>query len=438
MARVSFLTSQAQTQFTKYQEGNGYLNDVRLESYGFFLADYVIRGAELTQDAINPKKLIIGEGIINLKDELFRVFTEDFTASKKDASYYVGFVFADGFVMSTSEPSEDYIRLWTFETDANGTLGNFVDHRGPLGRVRYKAAYDSVYLNTTEVQEAIQLSIDTAAELNILLGDTTYIGDFNVDTQYKKNNIISFGGSSYIAKQPTKGAFPPALPVTNNAFWGLFGRKGMDGTGATVIHRDKFTAIAGQTLFTLTNNYDQIQNRITVYVEELVGAELVFVPKFAPEDLMETSVNSYTLNTPCTEGQKVIAEYFSEAPVLAPNIQDQINMLHEIIQYNNIDEVQALVEALMLENTGQIDQKLLGIDDKWALKELSIDQKLLTAQQTIDQQIDLIDITEAQVDQKIEDALAAGGGKVIIPVYTVDPQAPVIGEMWIVNDGGGV
>lgn len=433
MARVSLLTSQAQAQMLKFQENNGYLNDVRLESFGFFLADYVIRGAELTQDVINPKKFTIGEGIISLNDELFRVFTEEFQVSKKDASYYVGFVFAEGFVVSTSEPSDKYLRLWTFETDANGTLGNFVDHRGALGRVRYKALYDSVYLNTTEVQEAIDLSVSKAAELDILLGDTTYIGDFSIDTQYKKNNIISFGGSSYIAKQPTKGNFPPTLPVTTNAYWGLFGRKGMDGTGATVIHRDKFTATAGQVLFTLTNNYDQIQNRLTVYIEE-AG---VFEPKFAPEDLMETSVSSFTLNVPCTEGQKVIAEYYSEAPVLAPNIQDQINMLHEIIQYNNIDEVQALVEALMLENTGQIDQKLLGIDDKWAAKELSIDQKLLASQQQIDQQIDLIDITEAQVDQKIEDALAAGGGKVIIPVYTVDPQAPVIGEMWIVNDGGG-
>lgn len=433
MARVSFLTAQAQQQLTKYQEGNGYINDVRLESYGFFLADYVIRGAELTQDAINPKQLTIGEGIINLNDELFRVFTEDFKADKKNAIYYVGFVFADGFVMGTSEPTDKYIRLWSFETDASGTLSNFVDHRGPLGRVRYKAEYDSVYLNTTEVMEAIQLSMDKAAELDVLMADTTYIGDYDNDKQYKKNNIISFGGSSYIARQPTKSNFPPTLPVTTNAYWGLFGRKGMDGTGATVIHRDKFTATEGQTLFTLTNTYDQIQNRLTVYVEE-AG---VFEPKFAPEDLMETSTNSFTLIVPCTLGQKVIAEYYSEAPVLAPNIQEQINMLHEIIQYNNIDEVQALVEQLMLDNTGEIDQKLLGIDDKWAAKEASIDAKLLAAQTQIDESVESVEVTTDIVDQKIEDALAAGGGKVIIPVYVADPQAPVVGEMWIINDGGG-
>lgn len=150
-----------------YQEGEGYLNDVRLESFGHLLADYTLNGAICT---IQGNEITISEGIISFKDQLWRVFTSTFQVVQPSSPYYIGFVSNQGYVFGPTEPRENYLRLWSFETNALREVENLVDHRGPVGKVKFKVLYDGVYLNTQEVQDAINNAQKGAA------GDTGPMG----------------------------------------------------------------------------------------------------------------------------------------------------------------------------------------------------------------------------------------------------------------------
>ena len=72
-------------------------------------------------------------------------------------------------------------------------------------------------------------------------------GVWNDTTQYYKNNLAVFNGSTFIASQDNLGKTPPTLPTQSNAYWSLFAEKGAtgntglqgppgkDGTGVTII-----------------------------------------------------------------------------------------------------------------------------------------------------------------------------------------------------------
>lgn len=162
---------QSKSESTLYKEGNGYLNDIRLESFGHLLADYVLQGATFTINDVDKNKITIGEGIISFGDQLWRSFTSDFRANKENTTYYVGFVINQGYVFGPTEPTEKYMRLWSVSTDLAGVLGSPVDYRGAIGKVKYKAIYDGVYLNTGEVQAAIDNAIAATTDVTNVLAD---------------------------------------------------------------------------------------------------------------------------------------------------------------------------------------------------------------------------------------------------------------------------
>lgn len=149
MTKVSLLTAQAQADMLKFQQNNGYLNDVRLESFGFFLDDYVIRGGELT---IEDKKIIVSEGIISFNNQLWRVFVDEFRLKNINTTYYVGFKETQGYLIGETEPSEGYLRLWSIPINASGVIGTPIDHRTLLEKVKFKAQYDEgVFLSSHKI-----------------------------------------------------------------------------------------------------------------------------------------------------------------------------------------------------------------------------------------------------------------------------------------------
>lgn len=404
----------SQSDNVRYKEGNGYLNDARLESFGNLLADYIMSGAELTQDPLDKRAFSISEGLISFQDQLWRSFDSRFRVSKAGVDYYVGFLIGQGYVTGLSEPTKDYLPLWVVTTNGDGEILSLSDKRGALGKIKYKAIYDGVYLNTGEVQEALVASIaatveatsatvlanesagvaSTSADLSNtarieLTADVTqslvemaqertetaavkastesvrvatdavrsateqvrvdalaakdatitatteanavvqqnvqvvsdaqamadnlnYIEDYNLTTQYKKNNFISFNGSTYMAITDSKGIAPPALPITSNENWVLSGRKGADGTGTVVVNQDTFIAEAGQTVFALTKTYDQFQNRISV----VIGG----VPQDSGVNFNETAPTYITTTSGVPLGVKVVVNYFSEAQPLATDL----------------------------------------------------------------------------------------------------------------------
>lgn len=79
----------------------------------------------------------------------------------------------------------------------------------------------------TEMETVKTEVTQLATDIDELLEDTTFVGDFDIDTTYHKNNIVSYNGSSYIAKQEVIGVLP-----TNLVYWGILSVRGVDGTGA--------------------------------------------------------------------------------------------------------------------------------------------------------------------------------------------------------------
>lgn len=161
-----------QSEKLKYQEGNGFLNDRRLESFGHLLADYVLTGAELTVDSIQSNKIHISEGIISFSDQLWRVFISEFIIPA-NTTYFVGFLTGTGYILSPTEPLKDYMKLWTIEVDANGVVTKQTDHRGKLNRVKFKAIYDGVYLNTEEIKDAVATITGAVADAELAVTTAT-------------------------------------------------------------------------------------------------------------------------------------------------------------------------------------------------------------------------------------------------------------------------
>lgn len=171
MTKVAAVTSKSAKQLLRFQQNNGYLNDVRLESFGFFLDDYVIYGGDLNFDTVDTYKLLLTESIISLNDELWRAFIKEFRITKYNTTFYVGFVSEQGYVFGETEPFENYLRLWTIPVDANGHIGVPIDYRNLYGYIKFKAKYDGVYLNTDEVQQAIVNANNAANNANQATSD---------------------------------------------------------------------------------------------------------------------------------------------------------------------------------------------------------------------------------------------------------------------------
>lgn len=98
-----------------------------------------------------------------------------------------------------------------------------------------------------DATEQAQTALTSMQSLITNLGSK---GVWNVATQYYKNNMAVFNGSTFIALQDSLGKTPPTLPIQSNAYWSLFaeqgargpqglqglpGKDGKDGTGVNII-----------------------------------------------------------------------------------------------------------------------------------------------------------------------------------------------------------
>jgi Zinc carboxypeptidase len=153
----------------------------------------------------------------------------------------------------------------------------------------------------------------------IVSDNLEYTEPYNPTKQYKKNNIVSLNGNSFIAKKDNVGNPPPTdLEIEiENEYWGLVGRKGEDGTGTVHTIKDEFVASEGQKIFNLSRTYDQFQNRTKVTIDG--------VPQYYPENYDETTPKSITLKEGVYEGAKVVVEYFSQSVPLESDIATTVH-----------------------------------------------------------------------------------------------------------------
>lgn len=94
-------------------------------------------------------------------------------------------------------------------------------------RLATESVKDATEIVRTETLTAKGETELATADARMLVDETEYKGPYSAETDYKQNNIVSYNGSSYIAKQDTTGNTP-----TNNTYWGLLAQRGVDGTGA--------------------------------------------------------------------------------------------------------------------------------------------------------------------------------------------------------------
>lgn len=173
-------------------------------------------------------------------------------------------------------------------------------------------------------------------------------GAYNSTVAYKKNNTVTFNGESYMAKKAVTGVAPTGQASDPN--WSILARKGADGTGTVIRHREEFIATAGQTVFNLQNSYDQYQNRIDVSVGN--------VPQFSPDNFQETTATRITLTEGASAGDKVIVTYFSQAQPIASDLNTKVEGHNTQISNNNI---------LLADHTNKINdvtEKLADIENQ--------------------------------------------------------------------------
>lgn len=170
----------------------------------------------------------------------------------------------------------------------------------------------------TAKNDAIQATLNTQQ----VADSWRYDNEYSISNAYKKNNVVSMNGSSYIAIEDNTGIAPTG--DSNDPNWRIIARKGIDGDGAVVLYKDTFTSTKNQRVFTLSNEYDPLQTRLRVIVG---GSE-----QFSPENFMETSKNSFTLNYDVPEDEDVVAVYFGQAPAIVNDLQAQISGMNTIVQ----------------------------------------------------------------------------------------------------------
>ncbi|KZR60383.1 hypothetical protein [Pseudobacillus badius] len=79
----------------------------------------------------------------------------------------------------------------------------------------------------TDTQTAIQNAEIATGNAQAVADNTVHKGEFDLGVSYKKNNVVTLNGSSYMAIQSSKGIVPP-----NTTYWQLVAQKGVDGTGS--------------------------------------------------------------------------------------------------------------------------------------------------------------------------------------------------------------
>ncbi|MFJ7951276.1 collagen-like protein [Lysinibacillus sp. NPDC096418] len=90
-------------------------------------------------------------------------------------------------------------------------------------------ATSNTYLAVQDAINATQDALTSITDMQNFVNQLSGKLEYNNDTQYLKNNIVTLNGSGYIALQNTKGNVPPDLPTISNAHWQLLAEKGEKG-----------------------------------------------------------------------------------------------------------------------------------------------------------------------------------------------------------------
>jgi len=242
-------------------------------------------------------------------------------------------------------------RVYT-QTDENGEVTEVLQQLTDSTSIAKNEANTAATLANEKAnlaQEKANAAQTAATNTQAIVDETKFVEPYNTTTTYKKNNIVSLNGNSYMAKRQTKGNTPTDSPSDPN--WSLVARKGNDGTGTVTTHRDVFEATEGQKVFNLQYTYDQFQYRTKV----TIGG----VPQKWPDNYEETTNQSITFTEGLPAGTEVIVDYFSESIPLQSDIQTTVSnhsgvLSNHATKLNNTESELTKVTSQLAEKSNEI------------------------------------------------------------------------------------
>lgn len=210
---VNSLSSEALNELI--QQATGVSSNVKLESFGFFLADYIIQGGVVTVDAVNKHKFSVTSMIASLSDGLWQVDDKDFIVRERSKTLFLDFTVENGFVLNVVHPSDTYLPLWEINTNSSANITSIVDMRGTMGYVKFTDAVSGLSIayadqagSTAFCDEAGHaISADTAVLANTatsatnvpftgITGKPTTLTGFGI-TDATPSSHIGAGGSAH-------------------------------------------------------------------------------------------------------------------------------------------------------------------------------------------------------------------------------------------------
>ncbi|MFC3749255.1 hypothetical protein [Paenibacillus sp. GCM10012306] len=97
------------------------------------------------------------------------------------------------------------------------------------------AARDKANIAATNADAATTNVNAAITNANSVASRTTFMGDYSTTITYYPNNIVAYGGSSYMCTVQALNKIP-----TNTGFWRLLAKKGQDGNGFGTLTEDQF------------------------------------------------------------------------------------------------------------------------------------------------------------------------------------------------------
>lgn len=107
---------------------------ISLESFGFFLEDYVVMGGVSTPTGAT---VALGETIISFQDNLYHIKPTTLPLYTESATLFVDFTPAYGFVVDIDHPGVPYFPMYEVHTDADRNVVDVIDRRGEIGGLRF-------------------------------------------------------------------------------------------------------------------------------------------------------------------------------------------------------------------------------------------------------------------------------------------------------------
>lgn len=127
---------------------------VTLESFGYFLDQYVITGGELTVSDTDGSRFTIDGFICSFRDGLYQADAKSLYIRGRNTVFYVDFTVEQGITVGKDHPPQVYLPLWQVETGPDGNIVVATDVRGEVGGVRFKAEFAGIITDQLIVDEA--------------------------------------------------------------------------------------------------------------------------------------------------------------------------------------------------------------------------------------------------------------------------------------------